>query len=162
MGFTHAYFPIYAFDEYTLRDGWAFARKGGGYLALTASQGFELIRHGYYAFRELRSYGLDNIWLCQMGRRSLDGDFAEFQEKVLAMPLAFEDRFVRCTTLRGEALSFSWDAPFLRDGQEKSLSGFEHYENPFVAAGYPCKQMDIGFGEDLLRLNFEKTGDTEP
>ena len=25
MGFTHAYFPIHAFDEHVLRQGWAFA-----------------------------------------------------------------------------------------------------------------------------------------
>ena len=33
MGFTHAYFPVYAFDEYALRERrerpqWAFAQKG--------------------------------------------------------------------------------------------------------------------------------------
>jgi len=27
MGFTHAFFPAFAFDEYDLVDGWAFARK---------------------------------------------------------------------------------------------------------------------------------------
>ena len=37
MGFTHAYFPVYAFDEYALQRGWAFARKGDGYLAITVS-----------------------------------------------------------------------------------------------------------------------------
>jgi hypothetical protein len=36
MGFTHAYFPTYAFEETIFKDGWAFARKGDGYLAITA------------------------------------------------------------------------------------------------------------------------------
>lgn len=157
MGFTHAYFPTYAFDEYALRDGWAFARKGEGYLALTAAGGFSLTRHGYYAFRELRSYGGNNIWLCHMGRVTLDGDFSAFQDKVLALPVAFDDGSVHCTTLRDEALSFGWRDPFTRDGQEQPLSGFEHYESPFAASGYPCRQMEIGIGEDALRLNFENT-----
>jgi len=159
MGFTHAYFPTYAFDEYILKDGWAFAQKGGGYLALRAANGFNLIRHRNYAFRELRSYGQNNIWLCHLGRATLDGDFNNFQEKVLALPVVFDGLSVECSTLRGERLSFGWDNPFQRDGQVQSLSGFDHYENPFVAAEYPSKLMEIGYGEELLRLNFYVTDD---
>jgi hypothetical protein len=154
MGFTHAYFPIYAFDEYLLRDGWAFARNGDGYLALTASQGFDLIQHGHYAFRELRSYGSDNIWICQMGRAALDGDFKTFQENVLALAVAFEDQSIRCISLRGEALSFGWTGSFLLNGKEQPLSGFEHYENIYTRSTYPCTQMDIQLGEDVMRLKF--------
>ena len=163
MGFTHAYFPIYAFNEYAIKDDrWAFARKGEGYLALMASAGFQLIRHGHYAYRELRSDGLNNIWLCHLGRKQLDGDFQEFQQRVLALPVALEDDSIQCTTLRDETLSFGWEGPFLRDEQEEPLSGFKHYESPFVTADFPCKQMDIAFGEDLLRLNFERTEDDKP
>ncbi len=155
MGFTHAYFPIYAFDEYVFQGNWAFARKAEGYLALTAARGFDLIRRGQYAYRELRSFGQDNVWLCHMGRKALDVDFSIFQDKVLALPIAFEDGFVRCTTLRNETLTFGWDKPFMRDGQEEPLSGYEHYESIFAASRFPCKQMEIGYGEDALRLNFE-------
>jgi hypothetical protein len=162
MSFTHAYFPTYAFDEYALRDGWAFARKGEGYLALTAAGGFSLVRQGHYAFRELRSYGRNNIWLCHMGRKTLDGDYSAFQEKVLALPVVFDDGSVHCTTLRDEALSFGWGDPFTRNGQEQPVSGFEHYESPFAASGYPCRQMEIGIGEDVLRLNFENPAENEP
>ncbi len=162
MGFTHAYFPTYAFDDYALKDGWAFACKGEGYLALTAASGFSLIRQGHYAFRELRSHGGNNIWLCHMGRKTLDGDFNAFQEKVLALPVAFEDDSVHCTTLRGEALSYGWRDSFTRNGQEQPVSGYEHYENPFVASRYPCRQMEIRYGEDILRLNFENAAENEP
>ena len=154
MGFTHAYFPTYAFDEYVIRNGWAFARKGEGYLALKASQGFTLVQRGLYAFRELRSHGQDNSWLCHMGRAALDGDFTSFQQKVLALTVKFEGQSVSCTTLRGEALFFGWQDPFLRNGQEQPLSGFMHYENPFTTADYPCSQMEIQYGEDLLRLDY--------
>jgi len=156
MGFTHAYFPAYAFDEYVLRDGWVFAQKSQGYLALTASQGFRLREHGQYAYRELRSYGSHNIWLCHLGQQSLDGSFDSFQQKMLALPVTFDELAVRCTTLRGETLSFGWKTPLIVDGQKQPLSGFKHYENTFVAADYPCTQMDVAFDEHLLRLNFEK------
>jgi len=157
MGFTHAYFPIYAFDAYSIHnDRWAFARKGDGYLALMASAGFELIRQGRYADRELRSDSLNNIWLCHLGQRQLDGDFQDFQQKVLALPVTTDHHSIVCTTLRNETLSFAWEGPFLRDGVAQALSGFKHYDSAFIMADYPCQQMDVAFGEDLLRLNFER------
>ena len=156
MGFTHAYFPTYAFDEYALRDGWAFARKGEGYLALTSSQGFELVKTGYSAYRELRSYGRHNIWLCHMGRAAQDGDFVTFQEKVLALEVVFEDLSVRCTTLRGEHLAFGWEGPLLRNGEEQPLAGFMHYDNPYCTAALPAMQLEVRSQDYLLRLNFER------
>jgi hypothetical protein len=85
----------------------------------------------------------------------LDGDFSTYQEKVLALPVVFDDLSVRCTTLRGEVLSFGWQEPFMRDEQEQPVSGVEHFEHPYVRADYPCKQMEIRHGEDILRLNFD-------
>jgi hypothetical protein len=161
MGFTHAYFPTYAFDEYVLRQGWAFARKGGGYLAITAKQGFDLIKHGYYAFRELRSYGANNIWLCHLGRAASDGDFSAFQEKILTSEVKFAADSVRCATLRGETLAFGWQSPFLRNGQEQPLSGFAHYESLYAVSAYPSQQLEIQSGETVLRLNFGNASNSE-
>ena len=163
MGFTHAYFPIHAFEEYALRDDahghpWAFAKKGDGYLALTASQGLSLIRQGHSAYRELRSYGPHNVWLCHMGRATLDSDFGMFQEKVLALDVAFSGLSVRCETLRGETLSFSCQGPLLRNGQEQPLAGFKHYENPYCVAGLPSVRMEVRSDAYLLRLNFRLSG----
>ncbi len=66
MGFTHAYFPAFAFDDYVLRDNdggqtWAFARSGDGYLALTASTGLAWVTRGPGAYRELRAYGQETV-----------------------------------------------------------------------------------------------------
>jgi hypothetical protein len=154
LGFTHAYFPVYAFDEHVLRDGWAFVRKGAGYLALTAAQGLTFITRGTNAYRELRSYGQHNVWLCHMGRAALDGSFAEFQERVLGLEVTFEGLAVRCATLRGETLAFGWEGPLQVDGREQSLAGFKHYENPYCVADWPATQMEIRFRDQLLRLDF--------
>jgi hypothetical protein len=161
MGFTHAYFPIHAFDEYALHQGWAFARKGNGYLALTASQGFSLTKSGPYALRELRSYGHRNIWLCHMGRAALDGDFSTFQKKILALDVEYGDISVRFNTLRDDVLSFGWQGPFLCNDKEQPLSGFEHYENPDVASEYPSRQLEIRYGEAALRLEFGNAATSE-
>jgi hypothetical protein len=161
MGFTHAYFPAYAFDEYTLREGWAFARKGEGYLAIRASQGFDLIDHGHYAFRELRSFGKSNIWLCHMGRTALDGDFSSFQAKILALNVEFMDASVRFPTLRGEILSFGWQGAFLRNQIEQPLSGFDHYDHPYAISEYPSRRLELRYGEAILHLNFERAPDSQ-
>jgi hypothetical protein len=150
MGFT-------AFDEYSLQQAWAFARKGDGYLALTASRGFSLIKSGHYALRELRSYGHSNIWLCHLGRAGSDGDFSSFKKKILSLDLEYADDSVRFPTLRGDVLSFGWRGPFLRNHEEQPLSGFEHYEHPYVASVYPSRQLEIQYGDSLLRLEFGGT-----
>jgi hypothetical protein len=155
LGFTHAYFPLYAFDEHALHDGWAFARKGEGYLALTAARGLALIAQGDNAYRELRSYGQHNIWLCHMGRAARDGSFEAFQQAVLALDMRFDGLSARCTTLRGETLVFGWEGPLLVNGREEPITGFKHYENPYCAADLPASQMEIRFGDQLLRLNFD-------
>jgi len=154
MGFTHAYFPIYAFDEHALRDGWAFARKGAGYLALTAAQGLVLTTQGNNAYRELRSYGQQNVWLCHMGRAERDGSFEEFQQAVLALDVRFDNLSARCATLRGETLAFGWEGPLLVNGRQEPIAGFKHYESPYCVAELGAAQMEIGFGDQLLRLDF--------
>lgn len=156
LGFTHAYFPVYAFDDHRLRDGYSFARKGDGYLALTAAAGVELSTRGANAYRELRSYGLNNIWMCQMGRAALDGSFEEFQERVLALDLAFDGLSVRSTTPRGETLTFGWEEPLTVAGTPQPLKGFRHYDSPYCVVEDPVSLMDIRFGDDVLRLRFDR------
>ena len=159
LNWTHAYFPAWAFDEHVLREAenghvWAMARKSQGYLALTAAQGLEFMTRGDNAYRELRSHGQRNVWLCHAGRAALDGDFAQFQDKILALDVAFEELGVRCATLRGDALAFGWQGPLLRNGKEEPITGFKHYDNPYCSADLDAAQMEIHFGDQLMRLDF--------
>ena len=159
MGFTHAYFPVHAFDDYDIkRDAqgrvWAFAQKGDGYLALVASSNFALLTSGPTAYRELRVHGLKTVWLCQMGRAALDGDFAAFQGKVLALDVTFDDLSVRASTLRGDVLGFGWEGQFQRNGESVPLHNFKHYDSSYCVADFPCEQMDIRFGDVAMRLQF--------
>jgi hypothetical protein len=154
IGFTHAYFPVAAFDEHVLRDGWAFARVGEGYLALTAANGLTLVRSGANALRELRSPGWPNIWMCVMGRAALDGDFGSFQERVIAGDTVFTGDSMRTTTPGGEQLSFGWDAALLVDGVEQPLAGFKHYDSPICSCELGADSMDIAGYDTVLRLDF--------
>ncbi len=151
---THGHFPTHAFDEYRLEEGWAFACKGDGYVALAAANGWSLTERGQQAYRELRSIGRENIWLCHLGRRDEDGSFADFRSKVSALEVEFEQSSVRCSTLRGETLAFGWTGPLLVDGKEEPITGFKHFENPYCEVELGATQMEIIHGEDAIRLSF--------
>lgn len=156
MGFTHAYFPLYAFDEHEVGERWAFARKGEGYLALGAANGLQLMTRGNGARRELRSPGLRNAWVCQIGRAVVDGSFEAFKRAVAASPFTFDAAAlaVDWRTLRGDALRFGWEGPLLRDGAPEPITGFPHYDNVYCTVELGAEVMDIRLGEDLLRLKF--------
>jgi hypothetical protein len=154
LNFTHAYFPVYAFDAYAIRGEWAFARKGEGYLALYASTGLSLVKRGPAAYRELRAPGLETVWICQMGRAALDGDFEAFQLKVLRADLDVAGVRVAYTTLREDTLRFDWQGPLMRNDEVQPITGFRHYESPYCVTDLPATQMDIGKGQLLMRLQF--------
>lgn len=160
LGFTHAYFPAWAFDEVVLREAsngrrWAFAAKGDGYLALTAARGLEFITRGdNAAYRELRSYGTSNVWVCHMGRAALDGDFNTFQDRILDLDVDFGELTVRCATLRGDTLAFGWEGAFMRNGEAQPLAGFRHYDNPYCVAEWPASELEVRYGDLAMRLDF--------
>ena len=158
MGFTHAFFPVAAFDEASLEGGWAFARSGSGYIALTASQGLTWVTDGNNAYRELRSFGAHNIWLCQMGRAAVDGSFAEFQKKVLAEQVEFDDLNVSFRSRHGDEFAFGWQGPLLINGAEQPLAGFKHYEGLYCETDLPTTQMEIQFQDVAMRLDFMPEG----
>jgi len=155
MGFSHAYFPAHAFDEYAVQGDWAFGRVGDGYLALTAARGLHFMTSGDNAYREIRSHGCENVWVCQMGRAALDGSFAQFKEKVSGMPVAFSGLEVNLTSLRGETLRFGWTGALKVNGKIKKLSGFKHYDNPYASVKLGAPSMQIAYGSEAMKLDFE-------
>jgi hypothetical protein len=48
---------------------------------------------------------------------------------------------------------FDWSGPLLVDGQAEPIAGFKHVENPYALAEFPAESMEIGYGEDMLRLH---------
>ncbi|MCE7986826.1 MAG: hypothetical protein DYG89_37105 [Caldilinea sp. CFX5] len=156
LGFTHAYFPTASFDEYRLRDGWAFARKGSAYLALTATAGLALTTSGDHAYGELHSVGQQNGWFCHLGRASLDGSFAEFQAKILALDITLAPLAVHATTLRGDSIDFGWTGPLLVNEIEQPLTAFHHYDSPFTRCDLGAETMEIRAWQGAMQLDFRQ------
>ncbi len=95
-----------------------------------------------------------NIWLCHMGRASVDGTFEAFQEKVLNLKVELGGLAARVETPRGEVLSFGWEGPLHVAGQEQPLSGDMHYDSPYCSAGWPAPSIELHYGEYGMRLRF--------
>lgn len=155
LGYTHAYFPTTAFDEYALDGQWAFARKGTGYLALRAENGLQFTTTGSAAFRELRSPGAANAWLCHMGQALLDGSFEQFREKVKALDVSADGLTVRAHTLRGDRLEMGWATPLLINGEAQPLAPERHIENAYCVADLPASVVEIVAEGGGVRLRFE-------
>jgi len=152
--FTRAHFPVGEMDEHALLDGWAFARRGKGLLALTASGGVELVRQGPGAYRELRPRGCGGVWLCHMGRATAGQDFVSFQRRIRRLSIEWVERGVRCTTLQGATLSFSWDEPMRVDGKEVPLPNGAHCDSPYCVAQLPATEMAIRYADTIMVLDF--------
>lgn len=155
MGFTHAYFPTYAFDRWKITDNWAIAQVGDGYIALTAANGLELISSGNNAQREIRSPGYQNTWLCMMGRKAIDGSYHEFTKKVLALDVTLNPQGFHGDTLRGETIDFGWQGPLLVNEREELITGFKHIENPYCETELASGQMEVRFGDQIMRLHLD-------
>ncbi len=156
LKFTHAYFPTAHFDDYVLREGWAFARKGEGYLALTARGGLLLTTTGASAYGELRSVGAQNAWFCHMGRAAIDGTFGDFQAKILALDITLEPLAVHATTLRGESIDFGWAGPLLVNETEQPLQHANHYDSPFCVSALGADVMEIRAWQQAMQLDFRQ------
>jgi hypothetical protein len=151
---THAYLPVHEFDEHRIREGWCFVRKGSAFLALTAAQGIELVTRGPNAYRELRSCGPLNVWLCHLGLWTAHSDFRSFQRKVLDLDLEWGELSARCSTLRGDELSFGWDAPLVVNGAEQPLAGYKHYEGPYCDVELGATEMEVRTPNYAMTLHF--------
>lgn len=161
LAFSHAYFPKAHFDDVLLTDGWAMARRGNGYVAMTATGGVELVTSGPTAQREVRAAG-EAVWLVQMGRAESDGTFAQFTEKVLGRRLHWEDDVVHYQSLAGQTIRFRPTGPLAQalrvDDEPKPLADFPHVASIYGgAAALPASSVDIQYHEHLVRLDFGAT-----
>ncbi len=156
MAFTHAYFPTAHFDEYVVHAGWAFARKGEGYLALTATGGLSLSTTGENAYRELRAGDGSTGWFCHMGRAAIDGTFSDFQASILALHITLQPLAVHATTLRGESIDFGWEGPLLVNETEQPLRYANHYDSPFCVSELGADVMEIRAWQQAMQLDFRQ------
>jgi len=170
--FTHAWLPKDRFDEVVEKDGWIFARKDDGFLALRSQNPYfwntKDTKEKDFAFRqdeedfdrEVIAPGKQNIWLCQLGRKEDDGSFEQFVEAISLAELVFSGQNVEYRSPGNGHVRFGWDQALSVDNVEIPLYGYPRYDNPYVQAKFDPNEIKVSAGEHELFLNW-KTGERE-
>jgi len=154
--FTHAYFPKWAFDEVIEQDGWVFGRIGDGYVALYSDQPYQWITEGPDADQEIVAPGYKNVWICQLGRASVDGLFAEFVSAVTNADLTVTGLNVQYDAARIGEVTVGWRDDLIVNGQVISLDDYPRFDNPYTRVEFNSLVYEIKFQGMSLHLDFEK------
>ncbi len=158
-GFTHAYFPKWAFDQVVEAPakgggGWVFGKAGDGYIALYSHQPYRWQTEGPDAGQEIIALGLQNAWICQMGRKEVDGSFEEFILKITQARLQVDGLNVTYDAPGVGRVEFGWSGPLLVDGRETPLQGYARFNNPYGSSAYGSGVYHFELGEQSVDLNF--------
>ncbi len=152
--YTHAWLPRAQFDEIVEQAGWVFARKRDGYLALRSWRPARWQTEGADAGSELIADGADHVWICELGRRAVDGAFPDFVKRVAAASLRVEGRSVTYHSPSQGVLRFGWDGEFTQDGQPVDLHPPVRYDNIYVRAPFPAERLEIAHAGQTLTLDW--------
>jgi hypothetical protein len=165
--YTHAWLPKDQFDEVVESNGWIFARKEEGYLALFSqqpyfwhSEGLEIEEHYIPKNpndfdREVIAPGKQNIWICQLGRKAVDGPFEEFNQSILNAKLITNGTDVAFHSPGNGIVKFGWEGPLTIDGEVVDLEDYPRYDNPYVKAEFDPNKIYIKANEKALYLDWE-------
>ncbi len=154
--FTHAYLPKWAFDEVVEANGWVFGRIGDGYVALYSDQPYQWITEGPDADQEIVAPGYKNVWICQLGRASMDGSFANFVSVVTNADLKVSGLTVRYDAVGIGEVTVGWNEEFIVNGQSIPLSNYPRFDNPYTHVDFDNLEYEIKYNGMTLRLDFEK------
>lgn len=156
MFFTHAWLPKDQYDDVIERDGWIFARRRNGYLALRSMKPYHWQDEpGEDQDKEIIAPGKENIWLCELGRRDTDGQFDEFIERICASRLEFNDLNVIFQSPSQGQLEFGWKGPLRQDGLEVPLNDYPRYQNPYTRTEFSSSLCAISCAGKQLKLTFD-------
>lgn len=147
-GPTHLWFPQCWMDETLARGPWLAGRVGEGYVAVATDGGFAPVEAGdeaYQAWLPVRPDGDGPAFVATVGRRAVDGDFADFVD-ALADPVVEAGR-VLWANRAGDELALTLDGPFTVNGVPVDLDAQGRPERPPHLANPACT---AAFGDPLL------------
>jgi hypothetical protein len=152
---THAWLPRDRFDEVRERQGWVFARRGDGFLALRSRWPARWCDEpGEDRGRALVAHGADHVWICELGSRARDGSFARFADRVASARVAYAGLSVAYESPSQGRLELGWRGPLRRDGRPVAERGFPRFESPWAQAAFPSDEIDVRAGGEALALRW--------
>jgi len=166
LGFTHAYFPTQAFDEWRIEGQWAFARVGDGFIALWGDGNLVLTTNGRHAAQELRSTGAGEAWMCHVGRRS--GYFSEGFDKFCEVMLTSEQPAGNRDAItwhdpeyNGMEIICKWEG-VSRVNQDNYHHPDVHYRNKYTHTPMDADTMTITHEGESITLDLRRAVVIEP
>ena len=154
LPYTLASFPRSAFDEVADQDGWIFARKNDGFLALRSQQPAEWTPDRIFGTEGLIANGRQNIWVCQVGRKAVDGPFEDWCSRIAGASIQFDDLSVSyCAPDLGD-IQFGWEGDLTLNRKKISLRDYPRFGNPYCYSEYNCGIYNIRYGNQALHLDF--------
>jgi hypothetical protein len=159
-GYTHAYFPKWAFDEVVdvsspSGGGWTCGRVAEGYIALYSHLPCQWATSGPEAEQEIGAPGFENVWICQVGRKSIDGAFPAFIDSIRAAAVTVDMLNVRFNSPGNGDLQFGWNTPLQLNGTALPLRGYPRWQNPYTHTDFGSEQFHIACKGQHLDLDFQ-------
>jgi len=171
LGYTHAFFPRYAFDEWDERGGWVCGRTGEGYVgirSLEPTRWIEPARDVVDALRpldagddwhpgacELRADSTENAWLCELGSARSHGSFESFVDGLGDATISGDVSGLRYESPSRGLVEFGWDAPFVVDGARIPLDDYPRFDNPYCETDFGATRYELGYGDERLDVDFD-------
>lgn len=155
--FSHAYFPVKAFDEVHISGSWVFGRKGNGYVALYSRNAAQLKADDRGEVCDLWAKGRQNVWICETGSASQWGSFARFIEAISAAPISGDGLNTTYYSPSEGAVSYGWEAPLVVKGKQMPLRWEYRYDNPYCKAPFNSTCIVIEKDGEKIILDFNKT-----
>jgi hypothetical protein len=143
-----------SFDEVRQHNGWIFARKGQGYLALRCQCPAVWSPDGVLAGEGLIAEDRQNVWICQLGRAAVDGAFEDWTSRIATAWLEVRGLAVRYHAPGVGNVRFGWEGPLEIDDRAVPLGDYPRFGNPYCHSPYGSGRYDISCAERRLLIDF--------
>lgn len=154
--FTHAWLPRDRFDQVIESDGWIFAQKERGYLALRSQNPYHWQdKPGEDRDREVIVPGKRNVWICEIGRETEDGPFEDFTARIASADLHFGDRSVAYRSPSLGLVEFAWRGPLSLNGEVIPTAGYPRYASPYSQVSFPSEVITFRCRDQHLTLDWK-------
>jgi hypothetical protein len=163
---THAYFPKWAFDETIEMNGWYFARKGDGYIALrslAATQWIEpekailelnhkpgqaLPESSY----EILAEGAENVWICELGNPHLHGRYVDFVDAISRATVSGDTSHIVYQSPSLGEVTFGWDRELRVAGQAVKIADYPRCDSPYVQSQRGSGTYQVSLGQERWNI----------
>jgi hypothetical protein len=154
LPYTVAAFPRQKFDTVIEQNGWICAQKDDGYIALKSQHPTQWTSDGVFETEGLIAHGRQNIYICQLGRQAIDGDFNTWCDKITSSIITYDGLSVTYHAPNLGEIHFGWEDPLTCKGQEVSLRNYPRFDNPYCHTEYNTGIYNIQFQDQQMQLTF--------